>query len=209
MADPAANALLKTLEEPAATSYIFLITSRADSLLPTIRSRCQILRFAPIEVHEIEKYLVGERAFTPAEAALAARLARGSIGRAISIDVDEFKAVRTQLIEVVRSAIATGDIATMLKASDSMADPKKKEAFEPALEILESLIHDVWTIAIGGAPSRMVNQDVGPELADLAEQCQPSDLARWLTDIQTLRENLAVNINRRVATDGLFASMAA
>src|SRR3954452_18626551 len=48
MADPAANALLKTLEEPAATTYIILITSRPNSLLPTIRSRCQTVRFAPV-----------------------------------------------------------------------------------------------------------------------------------------------------------------
>src|SRR5687767_10869160 len=53
MADPAANALLKTLEEPPPTSHIFLITSRPDSLLPTIRSRCQTLRFAPVSCEEI------------------------------------------------------------------------------------------------------------------------------------------------------------
>src|SRR2546421_9743273 len=54
MNDAATNALLKTLEEPPPTTYLFLITSRPDSLLPTIRSRCQTLRFAPVETAEIE-----------------------------------------------------------------------------------------------------------------------------------------------------------
>src|SRR5215203_3459009 len=48
MNDTASNALLKTLEEPPATSHIVLIASREDTLLPTIRSRCQIIRFAPV-----------------------------------------------------------------------------------------------------------------------------------------------------------------
>ena len=49
MNDAASNALLKTLEEPPSTSHIILISSRADSLLATIRSRCQTIRFGPVE----------------------------------------------------------------------------------------------------------------------------------------------------------------
>ena len=209
MADPAANALLKTLEEPPSTSYIFLITSRADSLLPTIRSRCQTLRFAPVAAEEIETFLVNDRAFTSDEARLASRLARGSIGRALSIDVKEFRGVRDQMVEVVKSAIATHDIAAMLRASETTADPKKKDSFEAALETLDSLIHDVWTLAISGEAAKLVNTDLERELRGLADSARPSELGDWLSDIQILRENLAVNINRRVATDALFTSMAA
>src|SRR5260221_2051995 len=90
MQDAAANAMLKTLEEPPPTTYIFLITSRPDSLLPTIRSRCQTIRFAPVAADEIEKFLIDEKAFTFDEARLAARLSRGSIGRAVSINVAQF-----------------------------------------------------------------------------------------------------------------------
>ena len=58
MNDAASNALLKTLEEPASTSYIFLISSRPDSMLQTIQSRCQVIRFACLEAREIEEYLL-------------------------------------------------------------------------------------------------------------------------------------------------------
>src|SRR5207237_2754975 len=78
--DNAANALLKTLEEPVATTYIFLISSRPDALLSTILSRCQTIRFAPIAAKEIENYLIETKKFSPEDAEILARISTGSIG---------------------------------------------------------------------------------------------------------------------------------
>src|SRR5207237_2877419 len=58
MNDQAANALLKTLEEPQPTTHLVLTTSNPTALLATIRSRCQIIRFAPIDATEVENFLV-------------------------------------------------------------------------------------------------------------------------------------------------------
>ena len=208
MNDAASNALLKTLEEPPATSHIFLITSRPDSLLPTIRSRCQTLRFAPVPADEIEKYLIDERAFTHDEAKLSARLARGSIGRAVTVDVEKFKARREKMLSVIRNVIETGDVAALLRISEEMNDAKNKENFEENLDILQSLIHDVWTIKVTGEATRVVNTDLESDLAHLAAESGRADLPSWLTEIETMRQNFIVNINRKVATDALFVSMA-
>ncbi|MEP6945163.1 MAG: DNA polymerase III subunit delta' [Acidobacteriota bacterium] len=208
MADPAANALLKTLEEPASTSHIFLITSRPDSLLPTIRSRCQILRFAPVPTHDIERFLVEKRSMITEEADLAARLGRGSIGRAVSIDVEKFRVRRDRMLGVVRSSLNGHDISSLLRISEEMNDAKNKENFEESLDILESLIHDVWSLRISDDATRVVNTDVAAELSSLARDAAAADLPRWLSDIETMREQFAVNINRKVATDALFVSMA-
>lgn len=208
MADPAANALLKTLEEPPTTSHIFLITSRPDSLLPTIRSRCQTLRFAPVSFDEIEEFLIKERAFSPDEARLAARLSRGSVGRAVSIKIEQFRTQRERMLAVIGSAIETGDLAAMLRTSEELNDAKNKDAYEENIDILQSLIHDVWSLAIELNDSRVVNTDVIARLKQLAEKALPQNLAAWLGEIDTLRENLIVNLNRKIATDSLFVSMA-
>ncbi|MGB5012685.1 MAG: hypothetical protein WBO68_01550 [Pyrinomonadaceae bacterium] len=208
MNDAASNALLKTLEEPPATSHIFLITSRPDSLLPTIRSRCQTLRFAPVATDEIEHYLIDERAFTHDEAKLSARLARGSIGRAVTIDVEKFKARREKMLSVVLNVIETGDVAALLRISEEMNDAKNKENFEENLDILQSLVHDIWTIKVSGDAARIVNTDLAAELTNLAAESGRNDLPSWLTSIETIRQNFIVNINRKVATDALFVSMA-
>lgn len=207
MNDNAANALLKTLEEPPATSYIFLITSRADSLLPTIRSRCQSLRFAPLAAGDIEQYLITERAYSHHEAVLAARTARGSIGRAVTIDVADFRTARKRMLEVLRHALETGERASLLKLSEELNDAKHKESFSENLDILSSLIHDVWTLGTSHDRSRMVNADIDDELAGLAHNCPVTRLPEWLKLIETMRETFVVNINRKVATDAMFMTM--
>jgi DNA polymerase-3 subunit delta' len=208
MNDAAANALLKTLEEPPATSYIFLITSRPDSLLPTIRSRCQMMRFAPVETDEIEQFLINDRAFTHDEARLAARLARGSVGRTVSVDVAKFKTNRERMMGVLRNAVETDDRAALLRISEEMNDAKNKENFEENIDILESLIHDVWTLRMSGEDSRIVNTDLAVDLSRIADNAVGLDLASWLGAIETMRENFAVNINRKIAADALFVTMA-
>ena len=124
MADPAANALLKTLEEPAPTTYIILITSRPDSLLPTIRSRCQTVRFAPVAETEIEEFLIRDRAFSHDEARLAARASRGSVGRALSVNAATFAAARQRMLDVLRNIIDAGNLAAALKISEELNDAK-------------------------------------------------------------------------------------
>lgn len=209
MNDAAANALLKTLEEPPSTSYIFLVTARPDALLPTIRSRCQTVRFAPISAPEIEEFLVKDRAFTRDEARLAARFARGSISRAMSVNASEFRTAREKLIGVIESAILGRDRASMMKVSEELNDAKHKENFEENLDVLESLIHDIWSLATAGDTSRIINADIIEQLRSLAENSKPARLTNWLAEIESMRMNFIVNINRRVATDALFTKMAA
>ena len=77
----AQNALLKTLEEPPGETTLVLITTNADALLKTIRSRCQCLAFAPLD-RELLCELLTEQATDPATAESAAALAEGSLDRA-------------------------------------------------------------------------------------------------------------------------------
>jgi DNA polymerase-3 subunit delta' len=82
---PAQNALLKTLEEPPGAAIIFLVTANERALLDTIRSRLRPVRFAPLETSELAK-LLSARAGIPAECAGAlARIARGSVSRALEL----------------------------------------------------------------------------------------------------------------------------
>ena len=165
-------------------------------------------RFAPVEANEIERFLIDDRAFTHDEARLAARLARGSVGRAVSVDVIKFKTNRERMMGVLRNAVETGDRAALLRISEELNDAKNKESFEGNLDILESLIHDVWTLRMSGEDSRIVNTDLADALTRIADNAVGIDLASWLGGIETMRENFAVNINRKIAADALFVTMA-
>lgn len=209
MNDAASNALLKTLEEPASTSHIILITSRPDTLLPTIRSRCQTVRFAPVETEKIEQFLIGERKLSLADAKLNARLAFGSVSRALSIELEKLRDQREMLLHVLQDAIENHDRIGLLQAAEKLNDTKNKDNFEANLEILLTLIRDVWTLALSSDDEKITNIDLAPQLKKLVANAQTRRLSGWMGDIELLRENLAVNVNRKVATDALFMHMAA
>jgi DNA polymerase-3 subunit delta' len=206
MNDAAANALLKTLEEPSPTSHIFLISARPAALLPTIRSRCQTLRFAPVEAKQIEGFLEGKKQFSVADAALLSKLAGGSIGRALNLDLAKFRERREAMLKVLESLTARPNRAALLKTAEEICDAKNKDYYEEFLEILETLIHDIWTLRLGKA--EIVNVDLKTELEKLSDIADSKRLSAWLTEIETLRENFVVNLNRKIATDALFMRMA-
>lgn len=210
MNEAAANALLKTLEEPPATSHLILLTSRPNSMLQTIRSRCQIIRFTPIATNEIENYLNDkaskDKTISPNDVKLSARIARGSIGKALSVNVETYKNQREMMLNVVESLTVTKDRARLLRVAEEMNGEKLKLEYETRLEILQTLIHDVWTLKIGA--ENVINQDVQTKLSKFAANVESKSAQTWLNEIENLRENFAINLNRKIATDALFMRMA-
>lgn len=209
MNDSAANALLKTLEEPPATTHIVLIASRPDSLLQTIRSRSQMIRFSPVAANEIEALLTQKHNLSPDDARLAARVSGGSIGRAVAVDLEKFRVARERLLTIVANAAHGRGRAEMLQIAEQLNDAKNKDDFEENLAILETLIHDIWLAASGWNPDEMANPDIRDEIAGIARGLPQTRPAAWLAEIETMRQNFAVNINRKIATDALFVKMTA
>lgn len=207
--ESSSNALLKTLEEVHPTSHLILITARSASLLPTIRSRCQTIRFAPLSATEIEAYLVSQKVRGGQEARLAAQLSRGRLGRALELNLDDYRAQREAMLVVLDAlAGAPPDRARLLNAAEALSDAKRKDEYEPRLDVLETLIHDVWLLSLDAAAAEIVNEDDRPRLTRLSTSVESRRAARWLSRIEEIRRQLAVNINRRVATDALFLAMA-
>lgn len=207
--DASSNALLKTLEEPPATSHLILITSRPATLLPTIRSRCQIVRFAPLTVAEIEAHLMHNKKLAREDAHLLARTARGSIGRALATDLKNYRARREAMLDVLGALALTKDRARLLRAAEELNDAKHRDEYEPRLDVLATLIRDVWALALGAPAAQLVNEDLRAQLDKISARLETRRAAVWLSQIETLRGQLAVNINRKVATDALFLAMAA
>ena len=206
--EASSNALLKTLEEASPTTHIILITSRPSSLLPTIRSRCQTVRFAPLTAEELESFLVKNGKRAGEEARLAAQLASGRPGVALGLNLDTYRARRDAMLGVVEALTSGGDRVRLLRAAEELGDAKNKDEYEPRLDALEILVRDLWLLALGGRGT-LVNQDLRERLARLAEGVRPARAAGWLIRIEELRGQLSVNVNRRAATDALFLSMSA
>ncbi len=206
--DASSNALLKVLEEPPATSHIILITARPAMLLPTILSRCQAIRFSPLSVEEIEQHLLSNKLAAGGEARLLARCASGSIGRALKEDVESYKGHRETMLQVLRALAVTGEVTKLLRGAEAMNEARYKEDYEFRLELLETLIRDALILSVGASEEQIVNEDLLPELRIIAERVNGTKANGWIGAIEELREQLVVNVNRKVQTDSLFLTMA-
>jgi DNA polymerase-3 subunit delta' len=207
--DASSNALLKTLEEVAPTSHLVLVTSRPASLLPTIRSRCQTIRFAPLAAAEIEEHLKRQKLRAGEDARLVSRLARGRLGEALDLNLDAYTERRALMLGVLDALLASpADLARLLRTTEELTDAKRKDDFDAQLDTLATLVHDAWLLSLN-ARAEIVNEDTRERLARLAADLTNARAARWLSQIEELRAQLSVNVNRRAATDSLFLSMAA
>jgi DNA polymerase-3 subunit delta' len=209
MNDNAANALLKTLEDFAPTSHLILVTARPASLLTTIRSRCQTIRFAPLTAAEIEEHLKRNKLRAGEDARLVARLARGRLGEALELNPDAYRERRALMLGVLESLLSSPpDAGRLLRATEELSDAKRKDDFAPQLDALSTLVRDAWLLSLD-ARAEIVNEDLRDRLARQVQKLPSPRAARWLSQIEELRARLAVNVNRRAATDALFLSMAA
>ena len=103
MTPQAQNALLKTLEEPPEYAVIFLLTENADSLLPTIRSRCVMLKLRNIKDKLVKKYLMEQLQVPDYQAELCAAFAQGNIGRAVMLAKSEhFNEIKDEAIQLLK-----------------------------------------------------------------------------------------------------------
>ncbi|MBL9091045.1 MAG: DNA polymerase III subunit [Planctomycetaceae bacterium] len=110
-----ANALLKTLEEPPPKSVLILIGTSADRQLPTIRSRSQMIRFAPLAAADIETLLVAQGLVDAPKAAAVAGAAEGSLERARRLADPELSALRTELYgQLAAGALNSQGLAKLL-----------------------------------------------------------------------------------------------
>ena len=162
MKPSAANALLKTLEEPPEGTGFILICNNASALLPTIVSRCQRVRFGAVPVETLAPWL---EARGVAEAELVARLSLGCPGRALGLADGALEARRSRregLLDVLG-----GDLAQIFKWSAALCKGNRQDwtpAAEEVLELLEDLVRDTVVTGSGsGAP--LLNADI-PEVVE-------------------------------------------
>lgn len=205
--EEAANSLLKTLEEPPPTSTIILLTSRPDALLWTIRSRSQRLNFQPLTIPEMESYLTAHYPRPAAETGLMARLAGGSIGQALAIDLSVYRQERKILVELVELLADGRQLYRLMKAAEYIAK-KERDDFEKSLGLLNWLLRDLMLLAGGAGRAGLVNLDLADRLEDLAARVGIPRLILWVERFSELRRQLRVNINRQIATEAALLALA-
>lgn len=169
MTEQAQDALLKTLEEPPSSAILILVTAYPDTLLSTIRSRCRRVRFGGLSEREVERILVEREKVDVASARRRSAASQGSVGRALTIEEDEFEDDRQAALGLLAAA-AQGSVAGRLQAAAVFAKHSQKrrarEAAATRVAILASLLRDVAALH-AGRPVPPANADFDADLLRL------------------------------------------
>ena len=204
MNDTAANKLLKTLEEPPPWVVLILITSNAASLLPTILSRCQIYRFAPLAIDELSELLVSEHDVDRDQATLLAALSGGRLTEALSYRDEPLTDLRQESVRLLTVVARGGRAQDLVPWADRLA---KDKSLILLLHLLMGMARDVAATLAGGA---IVHRDLKNELDELSQE---APLEAWLAAyqltevaVEDLRDRY---LNKRLTVARLLAELRA
>lgn len=214
-----ADVLLKVLEEPPEHTTLILVTASPFELRPTIRSRCIPLHFAPLTSAEIESYLrVHRPGWKKPERELAAAMAAGSLGTALSLDLELYRQVRHQALEALRAAarqafdperLFTATAALAGKGPQTDAESGEgRERFEFSLDILYSLLTDILYTKVNTADLGFRHPDLQSELQQLGGQISWQWLNQAVGHLDRIEGWQRRNINRQLALDAWALGLA-
>ncbi len=166
MNEAASNSLLKILEEPPLFSHIILLTSNLHIILPTIKSRCQILQFAPVGKEDIRKLLV-EKGYPEDKAKIISLVVRGNLEEALEADWEEIQNKREEAWAFFLSLLGESNSSAFLNSYAFAQRRLAREDFEQTLEIFSSFCRDWMLIREKGEPALLLNPDYAAKIKAL------------------------------------------
>ncbi|MFZ0212791.1 MAG: hypothetical protein WBE20_01625 [Candidatus Acidiferrales bacterium] len=203
-----ADVFLKILEEPPESATLILLAPRADSLLPTIRSRCLTFWFAPVPAEKIETLLKERTDWKAPERRLAAQLADGNPGAASGIDLAESARIRGEGLRLIADAAAGKSFRAIFAATARLAK-NESESFENLLALFYSLLADL--LELSHSPKSFVprNPDLRRELQSLADTVNDAWIARATDSLDRLESRLRRNVGRQLGLDAVAVTLGA
>nr|WP_288712467.1 AAA family ATPase [uncultured Intestinibacter sp.] len=201
----AQNALLKTLEEPPKYAIIILITNNKESLLDTIKSRCEIIKFTPIPLLEVADYLT-QTGVDKNRASLLANFSRGSMQKAIELsESEDFHIMRDEVQKYVETFL-TGSMLDIMDIQSSIE--KYKDNITNVLDLLVNYFRDIMMVKENVDSSMIINLDRLVFIKNMSTKITYSQLSKIIDIIEEtknkLRSNCNFNISIQVMTLNIY-----
>lgn len=200
----AANALLKTLEEPPDHVRLILTARNSAQLLPTIVSRCQVIPLKVVAPTTISTALQTRFQLSMDQATLLSRLSAGRPGWAIRmLENPELLQSRQKMLLHLLELLAQGYAARLAYAQKVAAEA---EQIQPLLNLWLTWWHDVMLVKHGIAEA-VVNIDLADEIETVATTLSGADISGAIKQMQQALQNLRYNVNSRLNLEVLLLNL--
>lgn len=201
--DNAPNALLKTLEEAPSYAVLILTADNPEQLLPTIISRCEVLRLRPLEIGQVRQALE-EKGYETNQAKWIAHISGGRFGIALRlIGNDALMLEREERLNDLQSLISASRVEKFAYA-DKLS--KDKDAMRQAILIWLSYWRDVM-LRTARARTPLVNVDRNLEIEEIASRMDLSSARRVVSDLEGALEKMDGNVNPRLLAEVLLLDL--
>lgn len=201
----ASNAMLKTLEEPSDKVVLLLTAKDLESLLPTIVSRCEVIRLRPASIGSTEAYLQSSRGIDPDTAKLFAHLSSGRIGAAINLSDDlDLLSQRDEVLQTLLTLLSANRVERF-KTAENLSKPydKAREKTSEILPIWLSFWHDVFVKA-SGADVPLVNIDLEGQIGEVAKTLSVESSRNLVVTHEKALQKLDLYANVRLLLETLM-----
>ena len=189
------SAMLKSLEEPGGSTVWILTTARPSKLPPTIRSRCQKVRFAPLAEPLLRDFL-GQRVQVPErEARILAALSGGSLAKALVLRDAGPLALRDEALALLEPALR-GDSAGLWRASQRFMNYGRtgRESLRRMFEVHQLWLRDLLRAQAGADREAFANRDREPEIRRQAARVDPREIRRRLMVLEEALQSIDFNV---------------
>ncbi len=205
MTPQAQNAILKTIEEPPEYAIILLLSTTAESLLPTIRSRCVQLNLKVVDDQKIKKYLMERLQVPDYQADIDVSFAHGSIGRAQEAATSqEFAEVTENALRVLRFADSM-EIYELTDIIKKLSAEKLK--IEDYLDIFQFWFRDVLMLKATQEADKLVFKQEINYIREQARERSYENIEKILESIDKTKVRLRANVNPELALELLFLTI--
>jgi DNA polymerase-3 subunit delta' len=198
MTREAANAFLKTLEEPPQSTTIILVAAALEGLPPTVLSRCQRITFIPLSDEELKKVLADQ--LTAEEIRFRTPLAGGSPGRALRMDGEEVSRTRGAL-----PSVFSPSLVRRLHLAQELARQEGRGSL--FLEILQGWLRDLIVYRETGDAGQLLNRDLVDEVERVASQQQTESLLRDFWSILRIQQGIEAHGNLQLSLESALLGL--
>ena len=199
--EPAANSLLKVLEEPPPHLILILTARNPYDLLPTIRSRAVPFRLSRLDEDAMRAFVQARGLDRPER---RTKLAEGAPGLAVSLDLESYDRRRSAMLSLLQVASGIELFGAWLQHSESIA-ARRTEKLDSYLEVLYGLLADVLRLQQGVVSVR--NDDIRPALDALARRVSFDWLRAAVNRVDELVVLLRRNIQKSLALDAMAVEL--